>query len=64
MAVALFGLTIFFIALGGMVYGGYVEFMKYLKLVTSWTVDFITGIAYNKTSTGEKIDETNWTLLR
>jgi hypothetical protein len=35
MATTIFALTIFFIAMGGMVYGGYVEFMKYIKLVTS-----------------------------
>ena len=34
-ATTIFALSIFFIAMGGMMYGGYVEFMKYLKLVTS-----------------------------
>jgi len=35
MAITIFALAIFFIAMGGMVYGGYVEFMKYIKIFTS-----------------------------
>ena len=34
-AVTLFGMSILLIVLAGMTYGGYVEFMKYIKLVTS-----------------------------
>jgi|LakMenEpi03Aug12_release.lakeMendotaPanAssembly.Ray.scaffolds.fasta_scaffold2066457_1 hypothetical protein len=34
-AVALFGMSILLIVLAGMTYGGYVEFMKYIKIVTS-----------------------------
>ena len=35
MSATAFGLLILLIVLAGMTYGGYVEFMKYLKLVTS-----------------------------
>ena len=35
MSATFFGLLILLIVLAGMTYGGYVEFMKYLKLVTS-----------------------------